>query len=139
MILLWQKETVDFGALLHGFYYWWISRAVAALLLAPRIGRRKTRNIIKTKSIELKDKAAYTTEEAMMYAEKALEEAKAKAEMAIEETRAWADELAKMGKEIASDLQKKGQVVLEEQKAKIETLKGKSKESPSETLLLKTL
>jgi len=126
------ERDSDFGAYFMGFIIGGLAGAVAALLLAPQSGE-ETRNVIKTKSIELKDKAAYTTEEAMMYAEKALEEAKAKAEMAIEETRAWADELAKMGKEITSDLQKKGQVVLEEQKAKIESLKGKTKENPSET------
>jgi len=121
----------DFGAYFMGFIIGGLAGAVAALLLAPQSGE-ETRSVIKTKSIELKDKATYTAEEARVYAEKAMEEAKAKAEMAIEETRSWADELSKMGQDLSSELQKKGQVVLESQKAKIDSLRGKTKETSSE-------
>jgi hypothetical protein len=88
--------------------------------MAPQSGE-ETRTMIREKSIELKDKAVETAEEARARTEKALEDARARAEAAYAEARSRAEELSKMTKERASDLQKRGQVVLEEQKTRIES------------------
>lgn len=98
----------EFGAFLTGFVVGGLVGAAVALLFAPQSGE-ETRAIIKEKSIELKDKAVETVEEAYARAEAAAQEAKARA-----------DELARVAQERAEELKKRGQVVLEEQKAKIE-------------------
>jgi gas vesicle protein len=108
----------DFGSFLVGFVVGGLVGAATALLLAPQSGE-ETRTIIREKSIELKDKAVETAEDARARAEKALDEARTRAESAYAEARARADELAALTKERAADLQKRGQVVLEEQKTKI--------------------
>ena len=98
----------EFGAFLTGLVVGGLVGAAVALLFAPQSGE-ETRAIIKEKSIELKDKAVETVEEAYARAEAAAKEAKARA-----------DELARIAQERADDLKKRGQVVLEEQKSKIE-------------------
>ena len=52
-----MSDRDDFGAFLIGFVVGGVAGAVAALLLAPQSGE-DTRNLIKDKSIELRDKAA---------------------------------------------------------------------------------
>ena len=52
-----MSDRDDFGAFLIGFVVGGVAGAVAALLLAPQSGE-ETRNLIKDKSIELRDKAA---------------------------------------------------------------------------------
>ena len=64
-----------------------LSGAVVALLFAPQSGE-ETRALIKDKSIELRDKAQQSAEEAL-----------ARAEAAAAEARARADELARQLKE----------------------------------------
>lgn len=113
-----SENDSDFGTFLAGFIIGGLIGAAIALLYAPQSGE-ETRTIIKEKSIELKDKAAETAEEARARAEKALEEARARADVAIQETRARAEELARITKEKAVDFQQKGQVVLEEQKSRV--------------------
>jgi gas vesicle protein len=108
-----------FGAFLAGFFIGGLVGAVVALLFAPQSGE-ETRTMIREKSIELKDKAVETAEEARLRAERSLEEARARAEAAYEEVRRRAEELSRITKERAVELQKRGQVVLEEQKARIE-------------------
>ena len=98
----------DFGAFLSGFVIGGLVGAAVALLFAPQSGE-ETRTLLKEKSIELKDRAVESYEEAYARAEKAAAEAKARA-----------DELARLARERADELKKQGQVVLEEQKAKIE-------------------
>jgi len=114
-----SDRDTDFGTFLAGFVIGGLVGAAVALLYAPQSGE-ETRTIIKEKSIELKDKATETAEEARARAEKALEEARARADLAIQETRARAEELARITKEKAIDLQHKGQVVLEDQKSRLE-------------------
>ena len=82
-----MSDRDEFGAFLVGFLVGGLTGAVVALLMAPQSGE-ETRALIKDKSIELRDKAQVTAEEAM-----------ARAEAAAAEARARADELAKQLKE----------------------------------------
>jgi gas vesicle protein len=115
-----SSSDSDFGAFLAGFIVGGLVGAAVALLYAPQSGE-ETRTIIKEKSIELKDKAMESAEEARLRAEKALEEARARAEKALEETKARADELAQLTRQRAIEIQQRGQVVFDEQKTKIES------------------
>ena len=56
-----MSDNDGFGAFLMGFVVGGVAGAVAALLLAPQSGE-ETRNLIKDKSIELRDKAAEQAE-----------------------------------------------------------------------------
>lgn len=107
----------DFGAFLAGFVIGGLVGAATALLLAPQSGE-ETRMVIRDKSIELKDKATETAEEARKRAEHVAEEAKTKA-----------DELAKQAKVKAEEVKQRGQVILDEQKHKLEEQRGKIEEA----------
>ena len=82
-----MSDRDEFGAFLVGFLIGGLSGAVVALLFAPQSGE-ETRAMIKDKSIELRDRAQQTAEEAL-----------ARAEAAAAEARARADELARQLKE----------------------------------------
>jgi gas vesicle protein len=82
-----MSDRDEFGAFLVGFLVGGLSGAVVALLFAPQSGE-ETRALIKDKSIELRDKAQQSAEEAL-----------ARAEAAAAEARARADELARQLKE----------------------------------------
>lgn len=90
-----MSERDEFGAFLVGFIVGGLSGAIVALLFAPQSGE-ETRALIKDKSIELRDKAQMTAEEAL-----------ARAEAAAADARARADELAK-------ELRERGQVVVDD-------------------------
>jgi gas vesicle protein len=93
----------DLGAFLSGVIIGGLIGAAAALLLAPQSGE-ETRAIIKERSIELKDKAAETAEEA-----------RHRAEMAAIEARQRAEELAHTARERADEVVKRGQEVIDQQ------------------------
>ena len=78
-----MSDRDEFGAFLVGFIVGGLTGAVVSLLFAPQSGE-ETRALIKDKSIELRDKASVTAEQAL-----------AKAEEAATEARARADELAR--------------------------------------------
>ena len=82
-----MSDRDEFGAFLVGFIVGGLTGAVVALLFAPQSGE-ETRALIKDRSIELRDKAQQSAEEAL-----------ARAEAAAAEARARADELAKQLKE----------------------------------------
>lgn len=100
-----MSERDEFGAFLVGFIVGGLSGAVAALLFAPQSGE-ETRAFIKDKSIELRDKAQITAEEAI-----------ARAEAAAADARARADELAKQlrdrGQEVVEDVRERGKSALD--------------------------
>ncbi|MCL4269555.1 MAG: YtxH domain-containing protein [Anaerolineales bacterium] len=87
-----MSDRDEFGAFLVGFVVGGLTGAVVALLFAPQSGE-ETRALIKDKSIELRDRAAHSAEEAL-----------ARAEAAASEARQRADELAKVAKERAAEL-----------------------------------
>jgi len=102
-------QDTDFGAFLVGFIVGGLVGAATALLLAPQSGE-ETRAYIRDKSIELKDRAAETIEDARARAEVALDDAKARADAAYADVKARTAELSKLTKQ-------KEKVVLEEQEA----------------------
>jgi gas vesicle protein len=73
-----MSERDEFGAFLVGFIVGGLSGAVVALLFAPQSGE-ETRALIKDKSIELRDKAQISAEEAIARAEAAAADARARA------------------------------------------------------------
>ncbi|GAB4416965.1 MAG: hypothetical protein Kow002_03150 [Anaerolineales bacterium] len=105
-----MSDRDEFGAFLVGFIVGGLTGAVVSLLMAPQSGE-ETRALIKDKSIELRDKAQITAEEAL-----------AKAEAAAAEARARADEMAKQlkerGTEVVSTAKEKGQEVIATAKTK---------------------
>jgi len=100
-----MSDRDEFGAFLVGFIVGGLTGAVVSLLFAPQSGE-ETRALIKDKSIELRDKASVTAEQALE-----------KAEAAATEARARADELAKelraRGETIVSDVKSRGKSALE--------------------------
>ncbi len=124
-----MSDRDEFGAFLVGFIVGGLSGAVVALLFAPQTGE-ETRAIIKDKSIELRDRAQQTAEEAL-----------ARAEAAAQEARARADELARQlkerGQEVYSDVRDRSMAavddVRERGKSAVEAVRSKvTKKSDSE-------
>lgn len=99
----------DIGSFMAGFILGGLVGAVTALLLAPQSGE-DTRAYIKDKSIELKDRAVETAEEA-----------RTRAEEAASEARARVDEVTKQAKQTVEDIRKRGEEMLEEQRQKFES------------------
>ncbi len=89
-----MSERDEFGAFLVGFIVGGLTGAVVALLFAPQSGE-ETRALIKDKSIELRDKAQVTTEEALARAEQLAADARLRAEELTKDARERATELAK--------------------------------------------
>lgn len=81
-----MADRDEFGAFLVGFLVGAVAGGVTALLMAPQSGE-ETRTMIRDKSIELRDKASVTAEEAMHRAQAAAEDAKAWAAQATETAR----------------------------------------------------
>jgi gas vesicle protein len=88
-----MSDRDEFGAFLVGFVVGGLTGAVVALLFAPQTGE-ETRALIKDKSIELRDKAQLTAEEAYARAEQAAKDARHRAEELTHEARARAEQLA---------------------------------------------
>lgn len=89
-----SSDRDEFGAFLVGFIVGGLTGAVVSLLFAPQSGE-ETRALIRDKSIELRDKAAETAEEALARAEAAAAEARTRAEELAKVARTRAEELAK--------------------------------------------
>ena len=114
-----MSDRDEFGAFLFGFLLGGLAGAVTALLIAPASGE-ETRTLIKERSIELRDRAAQTAEEAL-----------ARAEAAAAEARARADELRReleaRGEEIAITTKTKAEEVVSAAKTKAEEVVEKAK------------
>jgi gas vesicle protein len=100
-----MSDNNDIGSFFAGFMIGSLVGAAVALLMAPQSGE-ETRTLIKDKSIEIKDKAVVTGQDALGRAEKALEDAKVRADAAVADLRARTDELAQITKERAAEVQK---------------------------------
>ena len=125
-----MSDRDEFGAFLVGFIVGGLTGAVVSLLFAPQSGE-ETRALIKDKSIELRDKAQVSAEEAI-----------ARAEAAAAEARARADDLARQlrerSKEVYSDVRDRGQAAIEDVrergKSVVENVRSKvTKKEDSET------
>jgi gas vesicle protein len=105
-----MSDRDEFGAFLVGFIVGGLSGAVVALLFAPQTGE-ETRALIKDKSIELRDRAQVSAEEAI-----------ARAEAAAADARARADELAKQlrerGQTVVDDVRERGKTAVEAVRSK---------------------
>ena len=88
-----MSDRDEFGAFLVGFVVGGLTGAVVALLFAPQSGD-ETRALIKDKSIELRDKAQVTAEEAYARAEAVAADARTRAEELTREAKARAEQLA---------------------------------------------
>ncbi|MBP6178643.1 MAG: YtxH domain-containing protein [Anaerolineales bacterium] len=93
-----MSDRDEFGAFLVGFIVGGLTGAVVALLFAPQSGE-ETRALIKDKSIELRDKAQVSAEEAYARAEQLATDARRRAEELSKEARERAAELASEVKE----------------------------------------
>lgn len=106
-----MSDRDEFGAFLVGFIVGGLSGAVVALLFAPQSGE-ETRALIKDKSIELRDKAQISAEEAI-----------ARAEAAAADARARADELARQLRErghvVVEDVRERGKTAVDAVRSKI--------------------
>jgi gas vesicle protein len=111
-----QKEVTmsdrdEFGAFLVGFIVGGLSGAVVALLFAPQTGE-ETRTLIRDKSVELRDKAQISAEEAI-----------ARAEAAAADARARADDLARQlrerGQGVVEDARERGKTAVDAVRSKI--------------------
>ena len=100
-----MSDRDEFGAFLVGFVVGGLTGAVVALLFAPQTGE-ETRALIKDKSIELRDKAQLTAEEAYGRAEQAAKDALGRAEELAHEARA-------RGEQLANDLRERGKSALD--------------------------
>jgi gas vesicle protein len=89
-----MSDRDEFGAFLVGFIVGGLTGAVVALLMAPQSGE-ETRALIRDKSIELRDRAQHTAEDAIARAEKVATEARTRAD------------------ELAHDLRDRGRSVLD--------------------------
>ena len=123
-----MSDRDEFGAFLVGFVVGGLTGAVVALLFAPQSGE-ETRALIKDKSIELRDKAQMTAEEAY-----------ARAEATAQEARARADELARQvrdrGSEYYNTARERGTAIYEDVKERgksaVESVRSKVKKTESE-------
>jgi gas vesicle protein len=106
-----MSDRDEFGAFLVGFIVGGLSGAVVALLFAPQSGE-ETRALIKDKSIELRDKAQISAEEAI-----------ARAEAAAADARARADDLARQlrerGQVVVEDVRERGKTAVDAVRSKI--------------------
>ena len=100
-----MSDRDEFGAFLVGFIVGGLTGAVVSLLFAPQSGE-ETRALIKDKSIELRDKASVTAEQALQKAEAAATEARARADE-------LAHELKSRGETFVSDVKSRGKSAMD--------------------------
>ena len=115
-----NDRDTGFGSFLVGFLVGGLVGAAVSLLFAPQSGE-ETRAYIRDKSIELKDKAAESIDDARERADLALEDARVRADAAFAELRSRTEELSK--------LTKREKVTLEEQAVEESDETGKGKKA----------
>jgi gas vesicle protein len=124
------SDSDEFGAFLVGFIVGGLACAVVSLLFAPQSGE-ETRALIREKSIELRDYASQSAEEALARAEAAASEARVRAEELAKVARVRAEEVAKEARvradELAKEVRSRGESAVESLR------KPSSKKSGDET------
>jgi gas vesicle protein len=100
-----MSDRDEFGAFLVGFIVGGLSGAVVALLFAPQAGE-ETRALIRDKSIELRDRAQMSAEEALARAEAVAADARARADE-------LAAELRERGQGVVEDVRERGKSAME--------------------------
>ncbi|MBI5942827.1 MAG: YtxH domain-containing protein [Chloroflexi bacterium] len=115
-----MSDRDEFGAFLVGFIVGGLTGAVVSLLFAPQSGE-ETRALIKDKSIELRDKAQVTAEEALARAETLAADARKRAEELTHEAKVRAEHLA-------AEVRERGKGAIE---AVRKTKKGDGGEAPA--------
>jgi gas vesicle protein len=81
-----MSDRNEIGMLFVGFLLGALSGAVAALLLAPQSGE-ETRTMIKDKSVELRDKAQQTAEQARARTDEVVRQLKEQGQTAMQSVR----------------------------------------------------
>jgi gas vesicle protein len=114
-----MAERDEFGAFLIGFIIGGLTGAAISLLMAPQSGE-DTRVFLKDRAIELREKAQET---AQVTAEQVGSTAS--------DVRSRAEEIASKARLSAEELRLRGQVVLEEQKSKLQNLRGSAQDEES--------
>jgi gas vesicle protein len=111
-----MSDRDEFGAFLVGFIVGGLSGAVVALLFAPQTGE-ETRALIKDKSIELRDRAQMSTEEALSRAEAMATDARARADELAKELRERGEgvvqDVRERGKGVVQDVRERGKGAIE--------------------------
>jgi gas vesicle protein len=120
-----MSDNDEFGAFLIGFVVGGLTGAVVSLLFAPQSGE-ETRALIKDKSIELRDKASQSAEEALAHAEQLADEARARAEEFAKVARTRADELA-------HEVRERGQAVYEDVRERGKSAVDAVRKTPKKT------
>jgi gas vesicle protein len=115
-----MAERDEFGAFLIGFIIGGLTGAAISLLMAPQSGE-DTREYLKDQAIVLRDKAQET---AQTTAEQV--------NVRTADVRSRAGEIASKAKTSADDLRQRGQVALEEQRNRLQNLRG-NKQQDEET------
>ncbi len=100
-----MSDRDEFGAFLVGFIVGGLTGAIVSLLFAPQSGE-ETRALLREKSIELRDRATVSAEEAIARAEAAAAEARARAEE-------LARELKERGEGVVGEVRERGKAVVE--------------------------
>jgi gas vesicle protein len=109
-----MAERDEFGAFLIGFIIGGLTGAAIALIMAPQSGE-ETREILRDRAIELRDKASETAQVA-----------RDQVGSTADEVRTRANDLANKAMSSADELRQRGQVVLEEQRNRMQTMRGGS-------------
>lgn len=111
-----MSDRDEFGAFLVGFIVGGLTGAVVSLLFAPQSGE-ETRALIKDKSIELRDKAQVTGEEALARAEALAADARKRAEELTREAKVRAEQLAGEARtrteHLTSEIRERGKSAIE--------------------------
>ena len=117
-----MSDRDEFGAFLVGFIVGGLSGAVVALLFAPQSGE-ETRALIKDKSVELRDKAQISAEEAIARAEAAAAEARARADDLARQLRERGqgvyDDVRERGKTVYDDVRERGKSAVDAVRSKV--------------------
>jgi len=98
-----MSDKNDFGTFIMGFTIGALAGAVASLLMAPQTGE-ETRQLIKDRAIELKEKGTETYEETKRKAEVAYKDAVAKYEQFAETTKEKATDFGQQVKSKVEDI-----------------------------------